>query len=323
MRTLVRSGLEGVACAALGLTAVGAQANAEAPDEVSASSVTEYWTEERMRGAIELDNLKISDRDELRAVPSGAPTEVEPTATETRAAGAPSLPGMGNSGAPWEGGGAIEKTAGRVFFKFDGKDASCSGDAVTSENGSTVITAGHCVKLEGKWHTDWMFVPAYNNGEAPYGEWPASKTLATPQWEADEDINYDVGAAVVRQVGGQRLTDVVGGQGLAFNQERGAEMYAFGYPAAPPYDGEKFIYCNGQTYDDPLGPITGSTAQGMPCDMTGGSSGGPWLREFDEATGLGKQNSLNSFGYVFLPGVMFGPYFGDDARDLYEKAQAS
>ena len=48
--------------------------------------------------------------------------------------------------------------------------------------------------------------------------------------------------------------------------------------------------------------------------VTGGSSGGPWV------VGLGGGNYVNSvtsYGYSSLPGVLFGPYFGDGAINLY------
>ena len=189
-----------------------------------------------------------------------------------------------SGGGDWPGGGAVVKTAGRVFFTYQGRQASCTGNAVTSANKSVVLTAGHCVKLDGAFHTDWAFVPAYNNGNAPYGTWTAKATLATPQWVASEDINYDVGAAVVNPLDGQSLTDVVGGQGVAFNQARGQDMYAFGWPAADPYDGTQMIYCSGTTFDAFI-----SDGIGMTCDMTGGASGGPWFLEFDEGTGLGSR----------------------------------
>lgn len=294
-------------------------------DAASGKSATDYWTPQRMQSAIPMDQLVSRDKKVSNAgkvtgeLKRGNASSVPATPRASAVPGVP-LPGSGQA---WEDGGEVAKTAGRVFFKFDGQDASCSGNAVTSENGSTVMTAGHCVKLEGKWHTDWVFVPGYDNGEAPFGEWPAAKTLATEEWVKDEDINFDVGAGVVKPLDGQNLTDVVGGQGIAFNQERGQEMYAFGYPAAPPYDGEQLIYCNGDTFDDPLGPIMGSTAQGMPCDMTGGSSGGPWFLDFDPATGTGTQNSVVSYGYAFLPFLLFGPYFGDEAQALYESASGS
>lgn len=275
----------------------------------SAAGVTDYWTPERMRAATPLDQL----------LASRAPTADVPAAGEPRTVPGVDALAYPTSGEPWTGGGEVAATAGRVFFNFDGSPASCSGNAVTSANRSVVLTAGHCVKYQGSWHTDWIFVPGYDDGAAPFGEWAASATLTTPQWEANEDINYDVGAAVVEPVGGRYLTDVVGGQGVAFNQPRDQDMYAFGYPAADPYDGSTLIHCSGATFTDPLL----SDDHGMRCDMTGGSSGGPWFLDFDEATGTGVQASVNSFGYSVLPGYMFGPYFGSDAQALYEEAQSA
>ncbi|ADD41489.1 trypsin-like serine peptidase [Stackebrandtia nassauensis] len=300
--------LIGAAVAIVGpATAVADPATGDgaAVNDTTSDGVTDYWTSSRMENAVSLD-INLDPGTLTDDVKAGAEVEIDPTLADS-------------TGDPWTGGGDVVNTAGRVFFKFDGKDASCSGNAVTSDNGNTVLTAGHCVKYQGAWHTDWVFVPGYHDGQAPFGEWPASKTLTTPQWEADEDMNYDVGAAVVEPQGGKSLTDTVGGQGVAFNGEYNQKMYAFGFPAADPYDGEKFIYCGGTSSKDVL--LTQDHS--LPCDMTGGSSGGPWFREFDEATGTGLQSSVNSFGYKFLPNVMFGPYFGDDAKALYDKAAAA
>jgi V8-like Glu-specific endopeptidase len=277
--------------------------------------VAEYWTPERMRAAVPMDQLATARPATPARVPAGEPATVAPSTPQATDAGPLSVP---QSGGAWSGGGAVTRTGGRVFFTFNGQNASCSGDAVTSTNGSVVMTAGHCVKYQGSWHTNWVFVPGYNKGSKPYGAWAARATLSTPQWTASEDINYDVGAAVVGQLEGRRLTDVVGGQGIAFNQARGRTMYSFGYPAAAPYDGTKLIYCSGVVIDDFLL----SNDLGLNCNMTGGASGGPWFLNFNEASGTGLQNSVNSFKYNFFP-WMFGPYFGADAQNLYNQAQAA
>ncbi|MGI5468406.1 trypsin-like serine peptidase [Streptomyces sp. CA-132043] len=289
-----------------------------------AKKAAAYWTAARMRAAKPLGLLsrarqqlsEAASRATTDAVPRGRAAAVAPTLPSLPL---PALKAFPQAGAPWTGGGQVVKTTGRVFFTYQGRQASCSGDAVTSQNGSTVLTAGHCVKLDGAWHTNWVFVPGYKDGAAPYGKWAATKTLSTPQWTASEDINYDVGAAVVAPLSGKRLTDTVGGQGVSFNSGYNQKMYAFGYPAADPYDGSKLIYCSGNTTKDPLF----SNDHALPCNMTGGSSGGPWFRTFDETTGTGLQASVNSFGYTFLPNTMFGPYFGDDAKKLYDQAQGS
>ncbi|WP_328296521.1 peptidase [Streptomyces sp. NBC_00435] len=283
-----------------------------------------FWTAERMRSAALLDLVADTGaRSQAATLVSRAartvwdavmPTVIGPT----RAPASSAVP-FPQTGGPWTGGGAVVRTSGRVFFTFQGRTASCSGDSVTSQNGSTVITAGHCVKYQGRWHTDWVFVPAYDNGSAPYGQWRATRTFSTDQWVANEDIDYDVGLAVVAPLNGRKLSSVVGAQGVLFNGGYDKATYAFGFPAAAPYDGTRLIHCGGDSGRD----LLLSNDHSLGCDMTGGSSGGPWFQNFDEATGTGLQVSVNSFGYAFLPNRMFGPYFGPEAKAAYDKAQTS
>ncbi|MFF3454706.1 trypsin-like serine peptidase [Streptomyces sp. NPDC002730] len=297
-------------------TAGAAPAPPPAPTVFKQQQTQGFWTSERMRNATPLDLIQAAPGS-IRAPRSGSKeTVVPPTAVSPAAVSPTAFP---QAGGAWTGGGAVVKTSGRVFFTFQGRTASCSGDSVTSQNGSTVITAGHCVKYQGSWHTNWVFVPAYNNGQAPYGQWSATKTFSTDQWVASEDINYDVGLAVVAPLNGNKLADTVGAQGLSFNGGYNKPMYAFGFPAAAPYDGTKLIYCSGNSSKDFLF----SKDHSLGCNMTGGSSGGPWFTSFSEATGTGLQASVNSFGYTFLPNRMFGPYFGNEAKAVYDKAQSS
>ncbi|WP_432096500.1 trypsin-like serine peptidase [Streptomyces sp. bgisy100] len=294
-------------------TAVGSTARTAAASATAQEKVRAFWTPERMRNARPLDLLSVRPGDVKAPGSHGRTTTVAPT---LRTHGTQAFPQAGGS---WTGSGAVVKTSGRVFFTFQGRTASCSGNAVTSKNAGTIITAGHCVKYQGSWHTNWVFVPGYHDGQTPHGTWTATKIMSTPQWVASEDINYDVGAAVVGPLDGKKLTDVVGAQGLQFNGGYNKAMYSFGFPAAAPYDGSKLTYCAGNTSKDFLF----SKDHGMGCNMTGGSSGGPWFTSFNESAGTGLQASVNSFGYTFLPNRMFGPYFGDEAKTLYEQAQTT
>ncbi|MEU8198897.1 peptidase [Microbispora amethystogenes] len=310
-------------------------------------TVRKFWTTARMEAARPLEAPTTGSRHFAAAAsalldasgaspaavaptsaPASAPTgatsgvSMQAAASGAAAAGSSAYVSSRTSGSSWTAGGTIARTTGRVFFTVTagsdaGRNASCTGTAVTSANKSVVITAGHCVKVNGAFHANWVFVPGYDQGNRPDGTWPATTLLTTSQWNSGENMNYDVAAAVVAPQGGKSLTDVVGGQGVAFNQPRGRQTYAFGYPAGAPYDGSRLVYCSGRTFDDYLS----SEDQGLSCGMTGGSSGGPWLLNFSQSTGGGMVNSVNSFKYNFAPSWMFGPYFGPEAEAVYNTAQ--
>ena len=60
----------------------------------------------------------------------------------------------------------------------------------------------------------------------------------------------------------------------------GSQTFNFGYPAAGKYHGYDLTYCSDQIFDDPL---NSNLTFGVDCDMTGGSSGGPWFDNYNAA----------------------------------------
>jgi V8-like Glu-specific endopeptidase len=280
--------------------------------------VVEYWTPQRMRDAVPADVL-VADRDKSSAggsVAAGRPTVVAPTKAQPAAAAA------AFQGGYYAGGGEVRDTTGKVFFTLGGANYVCSGSAVSSGNEDVVLTAGHCVNEgPGAYATNWAFVPGYDDGARPYGTFTARQLTTTTQWANSGDFDYDVAFAVMNTLNGAHLTDVVGGQSIGFNQARGQYMYSFGYPAANPYDGSDIAWCHGTVVQDTFG---GSSDQGLDCNLTGGSSGGPWFVNYDEATGLGTLNSVNSFKYRGgnMRNYMFGPYLGSVAQSLYASASS-
>lgn len=310
--------LGGVSLAAV-LTLGGAGlATADGSDDTERASVPassqdvahDYWTSERMQEAHPAAELVPAGVEVDADVEIGAPVTVPGVnAGPPEGRGAPE-----GKGKPDTKDTAAQDTVGKVFFTQGGVDYVCSGNAVASGNGSTVATAGHCVNDSGTWATNWVFVPGYDHGSAPYGTWAATDLVSTDQWVQQEDISYDVAfATVVPDSGSGTLESVVGTTGIAFNQARGQHYTAYGYPAASPFDGQSLESCSGTAVDDTLG---GTLSQGIDCDMTGGSSGGPWFLDG------GAQNSVNSFGYTTQKNVMYGPYFGEDAQDAYAEAAA-
>lgn len=305
-RPVIRSLLAGAALVVSGIAAAPAVAGTDSTpataDGVRASEVVHqelattraqqraaeaYWTPERMRSAIPADATIEGDAS-TAAAPDMAPAAV------------PENP---------------RSQLGKVFFTIGGVDYVCSGTATNSGNGDVVTTAGHCVHEGGggSFASAFTFVPAYDNGSAPYGQWSASDLFTSSGWANSGDFNVDVGFAVMNEnSSGQSLTSVAGSYPIAFNLARGLTYTSYGYPAGPPFNGQTLYSCTGAARPDPAG----QTTQGITCDMTGGSSGGGWI------TG-GQLNSVNSYKYTNDNNTMYGPYFGGTAQSVFDAAAAA
>jgi V8-like Glu-specific endopeptidase len=272
------------------------------------SRIVKYWTTQRMRDAVPGDQL-VSGRPHPHA---------ERGKAEPQKAGPPSSY-TGYTGGAYTGGGKVVATTGKVFFTLGSTNYVCSGSSVAATNKALVLTAGHCVNEgPGAFATNFAFVPAYDHGQRPFGTWTARALATSSEWARNGDLNHDIGFAAVSQLSGRFLADAVGAQGIAFNQPRGRVMSSFGYPQAAPYDGTTLDWCWGTVINDPYGALD----QGLKCNMTGGSSGGPWLIDFASSTGIGTTNSLNSYKYNGgqYKGYMFGPYFGSVEQTVYGSA---
>ncbi|GAA1346421.1 trypsin-like serine peptidase [Arthrobacter roseus] len=317
--TVLAGMFTGMPAQAVGTVDDDAKAPAVVSQAVTAGSSADYWTPERMENAIPGSVL---------AEQSKAQSSVMAKANQATVQRGEHVTITGNnSDKSKKGNGAATPTAGsenpvdhigKVFFSLGGSNYVCSGNAVTSNNQSTVSTAGHCLNEgPGAFATKWIFVPAYENGNAPYGEWSAEELFAPTQWVNQGNMAYDTGFAVVAPLNGQSLGEVVGASGLDFNAEREQNYTAYGYPAGAPFDGQTLKSCSGQATPDTISPEF--ETQGIPCDMTGGSSGGPWFINSDSS---GNQNSVNSYGYGSVD-AMFGPYWGSVIQDVYSQASSS
>ncbi|MGA4846838.1 trypsin-like serine peptidase [Streptomyces sp. G5(2025)] len=270
-------------------TAVAGRARAAAADPVSVMKYTAaerrdalaYWTAARMKAV-------------------GKSVELGPTGPKAK---------------PWRG--TSLKTVGRLFFvNANGADTWCTATAVKSANRSAVMTAAHCVRRGSSpynTNSSMVFVPGYHKGQKPHGVFAVRQALAPRTWE--KDSTNDMSALVVdADKSGRKLTDVVGGQAIAFNRPVGDKVSAFGYSATRPQLGEELLRCVGTAKKK-------SGLQAIPCDMSGGSSGGPWLADFKSSTGKGVLISVNSALDSLTPTEMRAEVLGATAKKVYDRAQ--
>jgi hypothetical protein len=224
-------------------------------------------------------------------------------------------------------------TNAKMFFENTGYGAGtfvCSATSTTSGVGGNrrlAWTAGHCVNSGGTtggpvgvWSTNVIICPAYRDGNSPVGCWPYLQLFTLGGWHADSNFRRDQGVVITGLSLGWRLGDRVGTQGLAWNQSRVQDYWAFGYPQAAPFNGNRLILCTAAaaTDDSLLGPGAGPITRAIGCDMTGGSSGGGWIYGMGMGVG-GFLNGVNSYKYIIpaQPLAMYGPYFDDGTLNLW------
>ena len=211
---------------------------------------------------------------------------------------------------------------GKIFLSDATGDYTCSGAVVESTTESVVLTAGHCATYHGYDIDSAIFIPAYQNGSEPFGEWVVESFLVPKPWSRFNDEAYDVAAYIVAPDPdtGATIQSVTGGLGIAWNLPTKQHWHLIGYPAEPPFSGEVQWTCSAsEAATDTVGYLRRDPASvGVGCDMNAGSSGGPWI------LGFGRTNIVNSivtYGYPRYRKATFGPYFGNEVRDLFRCAE--
>ncbi|MFD7323408.1 trypsin-like serine peptidase [Streptomyces sp. NPDC059875] len=301
----------------------------EAKDYVN-PIIEDLWDPDRMRDAQRPD--KPVEEEDI----SGDEGVTDPTPAPVKAKGVQ---------APYH---ANAPEAGKVFF--DGPEGSmvCSAtvvkDPANPGKSNMVWTAGHCVHAgkKGGWYRNIAFVPSYNDRAlptaqlekatreqvAPYGVWWGDWAQTSEQWISQgaatggQGAPYDFAVIhVTPEKGstGKSLEETVGSAlPVEFNApavSKIATMTATGYPAGPPFDGQKMFQCA-----DKPGRLSVKAEQPtmhrIGCTMTGGSSGGGWVAAGQD--GKPALVSNTSIGPV-TAGWLAGPRLGVEAKGVYDE----
>jgi hypothetical protein len=256
-----------------------------------AEEVLAFWTPERVRAAEDL--LAVVPEADLRA--AGA----EERAFERSAPSAPLftssriVPESADTAYPYS-------TVGRLTFTIPGQGtASCSAAVI---NRRLVLTAGHCVHRGSEdtlgFYTNFMFTPAYHNGQAPFGAWTATAYAVTGAWAAGKGIYPnpgDFGILEIADQQGKRIGDVTGRLNVLPNHLFPNIVTSLGYPSN--IDGGKLMH---QVVSQGIGP-TGARTYAYGSDMQG-AGGGPWVQSFGRP-GAGQSGIFNAVVGVTSFGV--------------------
>lgn len=266
------------------------------PGAWTSEDAARFWTPQRMESAV-------------------------PVGSEGDGAAPP--PGPARSAAPAAAGFDGIPSVGTVYFV--GQDLathSCTASVVHSPRGNLLLTAGHC-GLDDK----RAFVPQYRANQPaarqPYGIWAVDRVFRDPRrtdFGPGSDLDFAF-ATVKPDKRGRQLESVTGANRLTRTPGYTNAVTVIGYPHSKSVPEDRPVECRTTTT-----PLPGYRQMRMECaGFYGGTSGSPWITDFDGATKTGNVvGTLGGWnGGGLLNGsdrISFSPLFGDEAFTLYDDA---
>jgi V8-like Glu-specific endopeptidase len=192
--------------------------------------------------------------------------------------------GVPDAGIPLARGVPGSKVIGALFFNNGAGSHYCTASVVRTPKRNMLLTAAHCLYSPAAhaWHRNIVFVPRYDAGHRPYGTWPVWLMVADRRWIEHGDPAQDYAFAAVQLTRGRRLADVVGANDLLVGQGGADRVLVAGYPSKENNPTDHQIGCAGRTYRQSRSQLR------FDCHgFYGGTSGSPWLSDYDARTQSG------------------------------------
>ncbi|TFW27601.1 trypsin-like serine peptidase [Massilia horti] len=200
-------------------------------------------------------------------------------------------------------------TVGKLFFTIGRQDYVCSASVIQRR---IVATAGHCVHSGTKagFYSNWVFVPSFRDGTAPFLRWNWRAATVTSTWASGGGTVPNAADYAMIEFSDQpispegrpvRLGDITGWLGWQTLSLAANHTSKLGYP------------CNLDNCMKMQNVMSGAFRSGgsntvqYGSDAAGGSSGGPWVQNFQTLqvgggtgsnTGSNRVVGVTSYGYV-------------------------
>lgn len=199
-------------------------------------------------------------------------------------------------------------TVGKLFFSINNQPFVCSASVIQHR---IVATAGHCVHsgTSQGFHSNWVFVPAFRDGTAPLLVWNWRAAIVTGTWATGGGTVPNAADYAMIEFGDQNvngrtfaLGDVTGWLGWQTLSLSANHTSKLGYP------------CNLDSCQKMQDVTSGAFRNTAPnnveygSDALGGSSGGPWVQNFQilqtgggTGSNTGSNRVVGVTSYIYVP----------------------
>jgi len=190
-------------------------------------------------------------------------------------------------------------TVGKLFFTTPAGNKTCSAAVIANR---LILTAGHCVHngngATTGWYNNWMFVPAFHNGNAPFSTWTSHAVTTTTPWFSGGGKVPNASDLAIIQLNDQSVSgavrwvsSVVGKLGTHTLSTIPNHVNMLGYPGN--LDNAQLMH---QVAAQSAMAVAPNNAE-YGSDMSSGAGGGPWIQNFGVASSgqTGGTNAARNF----------------------------
>lgn len=212
------------------------------------------------------------------------------------------------------------RVTGRLSFSTPSGTSYCSASVVSPNN--IIVTAAHCIydtPSRNAFYTNFVFTPAYRNGNAPYGTFAYQTCWVLNSWIAlsgNYAINTwaddDVAVCKMRNnSAGQSLSSRTGWFGRGWNYGYVQHFHTLGYPFRNTSDalltdaGKYLRTCASESFQQATNVV------GTGCNWSRGNSGGPFVVGYSLVDVTGQVRSVYS-GFFIGTNNAYGARFNSN-----------